>query len=81
MILYTPMPLELVTEGLEKMKQPAVRAVIYAGVPLLLEDAGAGTGKVVRLLSTEPQDYLRADLFPGAEIKYFFPDGNSMIRH
>ncbi|MGQ9825613.1 MAG: YlzJ-like family protein [Desulfotomaculales bacterium] len=70
MILYTPLPLELVTEGLEKMKQPAVRTVVYAGVPLLLEETGTGTGKVVKLLSTEPQDYLRADLFPGAEVRY-----------
>ncbi|MEW6423303.1 MAG: YlzJ-like family protein [Bacillota bacterium] len=66
MILYTPMQLELVVEGLEEMKEPAVRLVEIGGVPLIIEDTGPGEGRVVRLLSTDPQDYLRTDFFPGA---------------
>ncbi|MEW6423307.1 MAG: YlzJ-like family protein [Bacillota bacterium] len=70
MILYTPMPLELVTEGFEEMKQPVTRLVFWEGIPLIIEDTGSGRGRVVRLLSTEPEDYLRTDLFPGAVVRY-----------
>ena len=70
MILYTPMQLELVVEGLEEMKEPAARLVEIGGVPLIIEDTGSGEGKVVRLLSTDPQDYLRTDLYPGTVIKF-----------
>lgn len=70
MILYTPMQLELVVEGLEEMKEPAARLVEIGGVPLIIEDTGPGEGKVVRLLSTDPQDYLLPALYPGAVIKF-----------
>lgn len=70
MILYTPMQLELVVEGLEEMKEPATRLVEIGGVPLIIEDTAPGEGKVIRLLSTVPQDYLRTDLYPGTVIKF-----------
>jgi len=70
MLLYTPLNLELVLEGLEKMKKPKTRVVEIGGVPLILEDIRPGEGKVVRLLSTNPKDYLRSDFYPGAIIKY-----------
>jgi hypothetical protein len=69
-ILYTPLHLEIVLEGLEKMKKPKTRVVEIGGVPLILEDIRPGEGKVVRLLSTNPKDYLRSDFYPGAIIKY-----------
>lgn len=70
MILYTPMQLELVLEGLDGMKPISTREVNIDGVPVLINDTGPGQAKVVRLLSTNPNDYLRPDLFPGAEIKF-----------
>jgi len=70
MILYTPMQLELVLEGLEEMKEPATRMVDIGGVRLILEDTNPGEGKVVKLLSTNPADYLRRDLYPGVVIKF-----------
>jgi len=70
MILYTPMQLELVLEGLEEMKEPATRVVDIGGVSMILEDTGPAEGKVARLLSTNPRDYLRRDLYPGTVIKF-----------
>ncbi|MGB9825643.1 MAG: YlzJ-like family protein [Desulfofundulus sp.] len=69
MILYTPMQLELVFEGLEEMKHTPTREVNIGGMPLLIQDTGSGEGRVVRLLSTNPRDYLRSDLYPGAVIR------------
>jgi hypothetical protein len=70
MIIYTPLYLELVLEGLEDMKELKTRQVELDGVPLVIEDTGPGQGKVVKLLSTNPKDYLRADLSPGTVIKF-----------
>lgn len=69
MILYTPMQLELVLEGLEDMKEIPAREITIHGVPLLIHDVGPGEGRVVKLLSTDPRHYLRVDLYPGAVIK------------
>ncbi|HPU36114.1 MAG TPA: YlzJ-like family protein [Bacillota bacterium] len=70
MILYTPMQLELVLEGFDPTKYPEYREVDYNGVPMLVEDAGFGTTKIVKLLSTRPADYLRPELLPGNLVKY-----------
>jgi hypothetical protein len=70
MILYTPMQLELVMEGLKEMKEPVTRLVDIGGVTLIIEDTGPGEGRVIRLLSTDPDDYLRPELYPGVVIKF-----------
>ncbi|HHW44946.1 MAG: YlzJ-like family protein [Thermoanaerobacteraceae bacterium] len=69
MILYTPMQLELVLEGLEEMQHVPTREVNIEGVPVLIQNTGPGEGKVVRLLSTDPMDYLKAGLYPGAVVR------------
>ncbi|MCL6447908.1 MAG: YlzJ-like family protein [Armatimonadetes bacterium] len=70
MILYTPLPIELVSDGLQEMKTPAAHLIDLEGVTLMVEDAGPGEYKVLRLLSTNPYDYLRPNLHPGAIVKY-----------
>jgi len=69
MILYTPMQLELVLEGFDKVNYPDYQEVNYNGVPMVVEDAGFGKKKIVKLLSTNPYDYLKKDLFPGSLIE------------
>ncbi|WP_066635347.1 YlzJ-like family protein [Desulfolucanica intricata] len=64
MILYTPMQLELVFEGLEPQQETDYRKVSYQGIPLLVNSAG----EVVRVLSTDPNDFMRPDICPGAKI-------------
>ncbi|ACV63868.1 hypothetical protein Dtox_3116 [Desulfofarcimen acetoxidans DSM 771] len=64
MILYTPMQLELVFEGLEPRQESDYKEVVYKGIPL---QVNAG-GEVVRILSTNPYDFLRLDISPGARI-------------
>lgn len=71
MILYTPMQLELVLEGLEEMKHPVVREVMIDGVQMLIEDMGYGSGKVHSILSTNPEHYLRPEFRPGACLQFY----------
>lgn len=70
MILYTPLQLELVLEGFDKTNYPKYKEVEYSGVPVLVEDAGMGRKRIVKLLSTNPFDYLKPELLPGSIIEY-----------
>lgn len=72
MILYTPMQLELVLEGFEDMKQPNVVEVDVDGVPALVQDEGCGKGKLVKLLSTDPRDYINPGLIPGTPVSFVY---------
>lgn len=74
MILYTTMPLQAVLQGLEDM-QPSYLEMEVAGSRLLVEETGLGQGRIVRLLSTDPQDYLNPTLEPGRTISFMPPQG------
>lgn len=65
MILWTPMQLELVLEGLEDMRHPRYSEISYQGVPMLVEKTQDGRSRVARLLSTNPSDYLNVQYTPG----------------
>jgi len=64
-ILYTPMQLELVLEGFDKTKYPEYKEIKYKGVPVLVEKTDSGEQKIVKLLSTDPADYLKQEMLPG----------------
>jgi hypothetical protein len=67
MILYTPLPLERVLEGWDRVA--AGVEVEAGGARLLVEPCGPGLARVVRLLSTDPRDYLRPEFSPGAVLR------------
>lgn len=69
MILWTPMQLELVFNGLEKMNAPNYEQLILQGVPMLVEKTADGRQKIVKLLSTDPNHYLKEEYLPGNYVK------------
>ncbi|MHB9095456.1 MAG: YlzJ-like family protein [Eubacteriales bacterium] len=68
-IIYTPLPIELVLEGIEKDGQP-YQELDVGGVKLLVEQQTMDKCRVVRVLSTNPMDYLKAEFQPGTELKF-----------
>jgi len=68
MILWTVMPLELVF-GQEDISNP-YDEIDYDGTKLMVERVSINQCRVVRLLSSNPQDYLRDDIQPGAMLTY-----------
>lgn len=68
---WAVIPAETVFEGFETMTLNWVETE-YKGVKMIVEPLGNGTGKVVRLLSPNPSDYLNASLFPGSVIPILF---------
>ncbi len=70
MILYTPMQLELVLEGFESQTaQQNQKEIPISNGKLIVKDNLDGTASVVRLISTNPYDYLRPDYMPGALVR------------
>jgi hypothetical protein len=63
--MYTTMPLETVFEGIEAMRAASFTATL-GGVSMELEPYGERQARIVRLLSPDPQQYLRPELAPGA---------------
>lgn len=72
--LYTPTPLEALY-GWEN-KTPQYQELDMGGAKLLVEPMGMDRCRVVRLISTNPADYLKNEFQPGAEIS-FTPQFNS----
>ncbi len=68
MIIYTPLPIESVLEGSESFS-PEYKEIEIDGNKLLVEHHSFNEGKVVRLISSNPQEYLKPHLQPGAIIK------------
>mgnify|MGYP000209305439 CR=1 FL=1 len=69
MILYTPLSPELVLKGLRE-PVPRFRGAVIGGVPVLVEELAPGQGRLVRLLSTNPFDYLNPALMPGVGVAF-----------
>jgi hypothetical protein len=66
LILYTPLPLELVM-SVDDNTSP-YQDVELDGVTLVVEPTVAGMGKIVQIRSTDPSVYLRPEFQPGQQI-------------
>lgn len=74
MILHTVVPLELVLQNFEQMRNQKLREIhLRQGVTMLVEESGPYEGTIVRLISPNPQDYLDPRFAPGQKIS-FHPD-------
>lgn len=69
MILYTPLPLELVLSVEEETTSP-YQEVELSGVTLVVQSTGTGMGKIVQVRSTNPSVYLRPEFQPGQQISF-----------
>jgi hypothetical protein len=62
------MQLELVFAGMEEQQVSTEREVVINNSTLIVKDSSPGKARVVRLISTNPYDYLKPEYMPGAEI-------------
>ena len=69
MILWTPMQLELVFEGIDDMVDPGYSHITHCGIPMLAQRTAQGGYRVAQLLSTDPMDYLKREYEPGNLLK------------
>lgn len=69
MIIYSAMPIEQILEGIDTYR-PMYHEVQMDGVTMLVEQTEGMEGKIVRLLSPNPQDYLNPRYAPGTKIMF-----------
>ena len=62
------MPIEMVIEGIEKKYE--FKEIEIDGVKLIIEPINVNQGKIVQLLSTDPQDFLNPNFSPGKIITF-----------
>ncbi len=69
MVLYTPIPLEeIFREQVTEQKKNRLQLPFARGT-IEVELLSASTGRIVRLISSDINDYLHPDLQPGKEIE------------
>ena len=68
MILWSIVPTEIVFEDLST--KPAYEEVEYIGMKCVVEKIGSPQYRIVKLLTTNPSDYLRGELQPGTIFTY-----------
>jgi hypothetical protein len=71
MILYTTMPQEVVFPAANDVFENQ-SVITYKGQPVMVDKITDGEYRIVRLLSTDPNDYLNAELSPGSMISLSF---------
>ena len=69
MVLYTPVPLEEILRDPTEKKQACYMQIPFVRGTIEVELTSASTAKIVRLLSSDVNDYLHPALQPGVEIK------------
>jgi len=67
MVIYTLVPAEMLV--LSK-KSPQIKEVQLGGAILILEETESGKAKILRLISSNIQDYLNPDYQPGTIVEY-----------
>jgi hypothetical protein len=65
--MWTIIPPEVIWEGIEEKPKDLLQ-LEWLGVQMLVEPLQFAQGKIVRLLSSEPNDFLRPELQPGSII-------------
>ncbi|ACB85045.1 YlzJ-like family protein [Natranaerobius thermophilus] len=71
MLIYTPVALEEVLQGAENQTSDSqYHEINYNGKTLIVEPQSPFQGKIVRLISSDSNDYLNPNLQPGNLINY-----------
>jgi len=68
-VLYTLAPIELVLAGIDQ-EGPQYQEIEIGEARLLVEQQSMDRCRVVRLISSNPMDYLRNEFQPGTELKF-----------
>lgn len=71
MIIYSTMPPELVFANMDQIEKQQVKEIdMGGGVTMMVEPVSSSEGRVIRLISPNPQDYLNPRFAPGQTISF-----------
>lgn len=70
MILWSIIPSDVILSNLTTNSEPVYEEVEYSGMKCIVEKVSSSQYQIVKLLTTDPMDYLRSELQPGTTITY-----------
>lgn len=71
MPVWTIMPEETLFSATDTVVSPTnQQAISYCGIPMVIENIADHQYKIIRLLSTNPDDYLDENLQPGSLLRF-----------
>ncbi|MFI5360281.1 MAG: YlzJ-like family protein [Halanaerobiales bacterium] len=72
MLNYSIYPLEMILEDYDDFVPEYEEVNFSNGLTLLVERSGKDERKIAKIISSDPQDYLRPELQPGSILKSVF---------
>lgn len=69
MIIYSPVPIETIFDGYDQMKLN-YKEIQMGHVTMVVEQISNTEGKIVRVISPDPQDYLNPCYQPGTTLSF-----------
>lgn len=69
MIIYSPLPIETIFDGYDQMKLN-YREVQFGNITMVIEQISDAEGRIVRVISPDPQDYLNPQYQPGKTFSF-----------
>lgn len=69
MIIYSPVPIETIFDGYDQMKLN-YKELQMGHVTMVVEQISNAEGKIVRVISPDPQDYLNPSYQPGTTLSF-----------
>lgn len=70
MIHYSVIPVETVFANMEQVEKQELKEITYGHATMLVEQTGPFEGRIVRLISPDPQDYLNPNYAPGQSVRF-----------
>lgn len=67
-LLWSIVPAEKVFEGAQVVEGP-LREISRDGITMLVREGELGTGRIERIISPNPQDYLKPQWQPGTVVR------------
>ena len=68
MLIWSIVPSQTIWQSSDAEQRSQTKVTEVKGVKVLVEPLADGKGRICQVLSTNPADFLRADLEPGAII-------------
>ncbi|MDI3534146.1 MAG: hypothetical protein PWQ82_511 [Thermosediminibacterales bacterium] len=70
MVHYAAIPEELIFGQFNQNKAKSQKEIFYQGIRMIVEPINFREAKIIKILSSDPQDYINPLFQPGAVIKF-----------
>ncbi|QOS99749.1 YlzJ-like family protein [Brevibacterium sp. JNUCC-42] len=70
MIIYSAMPMEIIFANQDQVEKQQIQEIQMGEAVMLVEPISAYEGRIIRLISPNPHDYVNPAYAPGQTLKF-----------